>query len=143
MDQIPLGRDPLPKKTRKEVFLEKMNKVVPWAGPMALVQPHARGAHQALGGRPPFAVGTMLRIHCMQLWWNLSDPAVEKELHECPLYRRFVGLEGGAATSGGAGMNAPAMRLEAATRPAIAGDKALGALDSPCDLHITTCRPRG
>ena len=90
------GLDPLPKKTRKEVFLDEMNQVVPWAKLVALVQPHARGAHQALGGRPPFPIETMLRIHCLQLWWNLSDPAMEEELHERPLYRRFVGL-GGAA----------------------------------------------
>jgi IS5 family transposase len=38
----------------------------------------------------------MLRIHCLQLWWNLSDPAMEEELHERPLYRRFAGLEGAA-----------------------------------------------
>jgi hypothetical protein len=38
----------------------------------------------------------MLRIYCLQLWWNLGDPAMEEELHERPLYRRFVGLEGGA-----------------------------------------------
>ena len=94
MDQITLGLDPLPKKTRKEVFLDEMNQVVPWAALVALIQPHARGAHQALGGRPPFAVETMLRIHCLQLWWNLSDPAAEEELHERPLYRRFVGLDG-------------------------------------------------
>ncbi|WP_235491890.1 transposase, partial [Paracidovorax avenae] len=80
-----LGFDPLPKKTRKEIFLEEMNRVVPWAALVALIQPHARGAHQALGGRPPFAVETMLRIHCLQLWWNLSDPAMEEELHERPL----------------------------------------------------------
>ena len=96
MDQINLGLDPLPKKTRKEVFLEEMNQVVPWSTLVALIQPHARGAHQALGGRPPFAVETMLRIHCLQLWWNLSDPAMEEELHERPLYRRFVGLDGSA-----------------------------------------------
>jgi IS5 family transposase len=78
MNQITLGLDPLHKKTRKEVFLEKMNKVVPWQALVALIQPHARGAHQALGGRPPFAVETMLRIHCLQLWWNLSDPAMER-----------------------------------------------------------------
>src|SRR6218665_1362377 len=94
MDQITLGLDPLPKKTRKEVFLDEMNQVVPWAALVALIQPHARGAHQALGGRPPFPVETMLRIHCLQLWWNLSDPAAEEELHERPLYRRFVGLDG-------------------------------------------------
>lgn len=96
MDQIPFGLDPLPKKTRKEIFLDEMNRVVPWAALVALIQPHARGAHQALGGRPPFAIETMLRIHCLQLWWNLSDPATEEELHERPLYRRFAGLDGAA-----------------------------------------------
>jgi IS5 family transposase len=96
MDQMTFGLDPLPKRTRKEVFLDEMNRVVPWAALVALIQPHARGAHQALGGRPPFPIETMLRIHCLQLWWNLSDPAMEEELHERPLYRRFVGLEGAA-----------------------------------------------
>jgi IS5 family transposase len=96
MDQMTFGLELLPKKTRKEVFLDEMNQVVPWAALVALIQPHARGAHQALGGRPPFAIETMLRIHCLQLWWNLSDPAMEEELHERPLYRRFVGLDGAA-----------------------------------------------
>ncbi|WP_434802722.1 transposase, partial [Paracidovorax cattleyae] len=95
-EQQMLGFDPLPKKTRKEIFLEEMNRVVPWAALVALIQPHARGAHQALGGRPPFAVETMLRIHRLQLWWNLSDPAMEEELHERPLYREFAGLSGRA-----------------------------------------------
>jgi len=94
MNQTTLGLDPLHKKTRKEVFLEEMNRVVPWAALVGLIQPHARGAHQALGGRPPFPIETMLRIHCLQLWWNLSDPAMEEELHERPLYRDFAGLNG-------------------------------------------------
>ena len=66
MNQISLGLEPLHKKTRKEVFLQEMEQVVPWAALVALIEPHARGAHQALGGRPPFAVETMLRIHCLQ-----------------------------------------------------------------------------
>jgi IS5 family transposase len=94
MKQATLGFDPLFKKTRKGIFLDEMNRVVPWAELVALIQPHARGAHQALGGRPPFPIETMLRIHCLQLWWNLSDPAMEEELHERPLYRAFAGLEG-------------------------------------------------
>jgi IS5 family transposase len=73
-----------------------MNLVVPWRDLVAVIEPHARGAHEALGGRPPFAIEAMLRIHCLQLWWNLSDPAMEEELHERPLYRRFAGLEGAA-----------------------------------------------
>jgi len=91
MEQITLGLDPLPKKTRKEVFLEKMNLVVPSAALVALIQPHASGTHQALLGCRPFALETMLRIHCLQLWWNLSDPGMEGEMHERPLYQRFVG----------------------------------------------------
>ena len=94
MTQSNFGFDPVHKKTRKEIFLEEMNRVVPWAALVGIIQPHARGAHQALGGRPPFAVETMLRIHCLQLWWNLSDPAMEEELHERPLYREFAGLAG-------------------------------------------------
>ena len=94
MNQEIFAFDPLPKKTRRETFLQEMNEVVPWAALVGLIQPHARGAHQALGGRPPFAIETMLRIHCIQLWWNLSDPAMEEELYERPLYREFAGLLG-------------------------------------------------
>jgi IS5 family transposase len=96
MTQMNFGLDPLPKKTRKEIFLDEMNLVVPWRELVTLIQKHARGAHQTLGGRPPFPIETMLRIHCLQLWWNLSDPAMEEELHERPLYRRFACLEGAA-----------------------------------------------
>lgn len=96
MNQILLDVDPLPKKTRKEIFLQEMEQVVPWGTLVALIAPHAAGAHQALGGRPPFAVETMLRIHCLQLWWNLSDPAMEEELHERHLYRSFAHLSGAA-----------------------------------------------
>lgn len=63
LDQTNFGFDPLLKKTRKEVFLEEMNRVVPWSQLAALITPHARNAHQAFGGRPPFAVEVMLRIH--------------------------------------------------------------------------------
>jgi IS5 family transposase len=39
----------------------------------------------ALSGRPPFPVATMLRIHFMQQWFSLSDPAMEEALHDIPL----------------------------------------------------------
>lgn len=61
---------------------------------MALIAPFARGAHQALGGLPPLPIETMLRIPCLQLWCSLSDRAMEEELQERPLYRRFAGLDG-------------------------------------------------
>ena len=45
-------------------------------------------------GRPAFAVEAMLRIHFMQQWFNLSDPAMEEALHDVPLFREFAGLGG-------------------------------------------------
>jgi transposase, IS5 family len=96
MNQIPLDLEPLPKRTRKQEFLEQMDRVVPWAALVALIEACPREAAKGPGGRPPIATETLLRIHCLQLWWNLSDPAMEEELHERPLYRRFAGLTGAA-----------------------------------------------
>ena len=80
------------KRTRKREFLGEMNLVVPWAELVGLIEPHA-----PLGktGRPPFAVATMLRIHFMQQWFGLSDPAMEEALHDVPLYCEFARLDAG------------------------------------------------
>jgi len=80
-------------KTRKCVFLEQMNLVVPWLDLVGLIAPHTRNGGGAKGGRPAFSVETMLRIHFLQQWFNLSDPAMEEALHDMPLFRRFVGLD--------------------------------------------------
>ncbi len=81
------------KRTRKREFLDEMNLVVPWAELIALIEPHAPAGKT---GRPPFAASTMLRIHFMQQWFGLSDPAMEEALHDVPLYREFAELDAGA-----------------------------------------------
>ena len=82
------------KRTRKREFLDEMNLVVPWSELVVLVTPHAP-ARGAKGGRPPFAVETMLRIHFLQQWFNLSDPAMEEALYDTPMFREFAGLDMG------------------------------------------------
>ncbi len=82
------------KRTRKREFLDEMNLVVPWAELVSLIAPHAP-APGAKGGRPPFAVQTMLRIHFLQQWFNLFDPAMEEALYDTPMFREFVGLDAG------------------------------------------------
>ena len=89
MNQTSLGLDLTNKKTRKRVFLDEMERVVPWADLVALIQPYAPEGKR---GRPPFAVQTLLRIHFMQQWFGLSDPAMEEALHDTPLLREFAGL---------------------------------------------------
>ena len=95
MKQISLaaaGFELVTKRTRKREFLDEMSLVVPWVELVGLIEPHA-----PLGktGRPPFAVLTMLRIHFMQQWFGLSDPAMEEALHDIPLYYEFAGLDAG------------------------------------------------
>ena len=81
-------------RTRKREFLDEMNLVVPWAALVSLISPHAP-APGAKGGRPLFAVKTMLRIHFVQQWFNLSDPAMEEALYDMALFREFAGLDTG------------------------------------------------
>ncbi len=81
-----------PKRTRKREFLDEMNRVVPWAELVMLIEPHYP---KGKTGRPPFGIATMLRIHFMQQWFGLSDPAMEEALHDVPLYREFAGLDVG------------------------------------------------
>lgn len=83
-----------PKVTRRQVFLAEMERVVPWARLVALIEPHyPRVGTQ--GGRPPMPLETMLRIHFMQQWFALSDPAMEEALHDMPVMRAFAGLDAG------------------------------------------------
>jgi IS5 family transposase len=86
------GFELVTKRTRKREFLDEMNLVVPWTALVGLIEPHAPAGKT---GRPPFAVATMLRIHFMQQWFGLSDPAMEEALHDVPLYCEFAHLDPG------------------------------------------------
>jgi IS5 family transposase len=78
------------KKTRREVFLEEMEQVVPWRELCALIEPHYP---KAGNGRLPVGVERMLRMYFLQQWFNLSDPAVEEALYDSPVMRQFVGID--------------------------------------------------
>ncbi|OKP65334.1 IS5 family transposase [Pseudomonas fluorescens] len=64
------------KQTRKELFLIEMDRVVPWKGLIALIEPHYPKGE---GGRPAYPLMTMLRVHLMQNWFGYSDPAMEEK----------------------------------------------------------------
>ena len=91
MKQTSLGLGQSSKRTRRRVFLDEMDSVVPWSELVALISPYMPEGRR---GRPPFAVEVMLRIHFMQQWFNLSDPAMEEALHDMALFRDFAGLGG-------------------------------------------------
>jgi len=94
MKQTDLGLNLSIKRTRKREFLDEMNRVVPWQALIQLIEPHYP---KGKTGRPPFGIATMLRIHFLQQWFGLSDPAMEEALHDVPLYREFADLDGAMA----------------------------------------------
>ena len=79
------------KPTRREQFLDEMNRVVPWAELAAAIEPVYPKAEGP--GRPPVGVERMLRMHCLQQWFNLSDPAGEESLYDSRALRQFVGID--------------------------------------------------
>jgi len=89
MKQQDLGLQLSTRRTRKAVFLDEMNLVVPWTQLLSLIAPHTPRART---GRPPFELASMLRIHFLQQWFCLSDVAMEEALFDVPLYREFAGL---------------------------------------------------
>lgn len=92
MKQLGLGLKLSTKRTRKREFLDEMERVVPWAALVQVAQPYYP---KAKTGRPPFGIETMLRIHYLQQWFALSDPAMEEALHDMPVFREFAKLGDG------------------------------------------------
>src|SRR6059036_3055903 len=84
------GFEQYTRKTRRAIFLEEMEQVVPWRELCALVEPHYP---KPGNGRPPVGVERMLRIYFLQQWFNLSDPAVEEALYDSAVMRQFVGID--------------------------------------------------
>ena len=76
-------------KTRRQAFLERMDRLVPWA---ELEQRIAPVYPKPGRGRRPYPLRVMLRIHCLQLWFNLSDPGMEQELYDSRSMLEFAGL---------------------------------------------------
>ena len=77
------------RKTRREIFLERMDGLIPWEQLVERIRPFYPRAGR---GRRPYELSVMLRIHCVQMFYNLSDPGMEDMLYEVESARRFVGL---------------------------------------------------
>ena len=84
-----LEHDSKRRRTRREIFLEKMDRLVPWEGLEKRIEPFYP---RAGCGRRPYPLRTMLRVHCVQLFHDLSDPGMEDLLYEVESVRRFAGL---------------------------------------------------
>jgi transposase, IS5 family len=87
MKQSDLGLDLSNRRTRKQVFLDEIERVVPWQEFLAVIVPHAP---VKATGRKPFQIEAMLRIYFVQQWFGLSV-AMEKR---CMTYRCIGNSQG-------------------------------------------------
>ena len=78
------------RQTRRELFLRKMEALVPWREWLALIEPHyPRGER----GRRPIGCERMLRLYLLQGWYNLSDEGLEDAVCDSQALRRFSGID--------------------------------------------------
>ena len=83
-------------KSKRELFLDQMNQVVPWSELLALVEPvYPRAGN----GRQPVGMGIMLRTYFLQQWFSLSDPGMEEAFYDSPELQRFAGVDLGVAAA--------------------------------------------
>ncbi|HNN77225.1 MAG TPA: IS5 family transposase [Leptospiraceae bacterium] len=78
------------KTTKRQVFLEQMDQVIPWTELIGLLKPYYPNAEN---GRPAIALEKMLRIHFLQHWFALSDPAAEEAIHDSRSMRAFARID--------------------------------------------------
>lgn len=76
--------------SKKEEFLDAMNKIVPWNRWIAIITPYYPSGKR---GRPTRGIETMLRMYLLQIWFNLSDAGVEDVIYDSYCMRKFMGLD--------------------------------------------------
>lgn len=78
------------KKTRREIFLEQMDMLVPIDLFCDIIRPFyaVKG-----NGREPIALEKMVKMYLISQWYNLSDEMTEDMLYENQAVRNYVGLD--------------------------------------------------
>ena len=69
--------------------MEKMEDPMPWDKLLGAIKPYYP---QAGKGREPYPLESIVRVHCVQLFYNLSGPAMEDMLYEIESVRHLTGI---------------------------------------------------
>jgi IS5 family transposase len=78
------------RKTKREEFLESMDKIIPWEYWVDFIRPNYPSGKR---GRPPKDIETMLRMYLMQNWFNLSDEGIEDAIYDSYAMRSFMHID--------------------------------------------------
>lgn len=76
--------------TKREIFLNAMNQVIPWDEWIAFIKPFYPESGNR--GRQPIGIEKMLRMYLLQCWFDLSDEGLEDAIYDSYAFRRFMGI---------------------------------------------------
>ncbi|WP_175992834.1 transposase, partial [Burkholderia vietnamiensis] len=76
--------------TRRQRFLDEMEKLVPWPRLLTAIEPYYPKGER---GRRPIGLERMLRIYFLQQWYGLSDEGLEDALYDSIAMRAFAGID--------------------------------------------------
>ena len=78
------------KKVKAKEFLTAMDKMMPWDMAIRKIKPYYK-EHKL--GRKRAEVKLLLKMMCLQQWYNLSDEGVEEQATDRLSFRQFLGLD--------------------------------------------------
>lgn len=81
------------KKLRCEKFLDEMDAVIPWQNFLKKIDYRYYKNQDKEAGRNKYDLKLMLKIYCLQQWYNLSDPAMEEAIYDRYSFQRFLGID--------------------------------------------------
>jgi len=94
VSMIDLAHDGVKRQTRKEKFLSNMEDLIPFEQWEAMIEPYYYPKNVKGGrGRPPMGIKKMLRMYLLQVWFTLSDEALEDAIYEIYSFQKFVGID--------------------------------------------------
>jgi hypothetical protein len=82
----------LPTKSDQTVPLSEMYLALPWQILINLIEPYDPIV-SIKGGRPPYPLATLLRIHFLHQWFSLRNLAMEEALIEVATIRRTAWIK--------------------------------------------------
>jgi IS5 family transposase len=78
------------KITRREEFLDTMDKIIPWGEWIDIVKPYY---YEGKRGRRPRGLELMLRMYLLQAWFSLSDEGIENSIYDSYAMRKFMKID--------------------------------------------------
>lgn len=78
------------KQLRVDNFLQEMDRIVPWDRLTRMISPCY---YDSKTGRPPYDLLLMIKIHCLQQWYALSDESAEEAIYDRHSFQKFLQID--------------------------------------------------